>query len=169
METFLVHCFWPSRRVPQSLELLEFLQHKEKDEGGWGAWWQWCGQWCWGCPFPGWKRVLTFHKEWNLCFCCGGAGGVDGSGGGDGVDGSGGNSGVGDSGRSIVYRIGGVSWSIVYRSGRGGLCRRSGWYFGVGWGFCGGSGGRSETGGGVWCCEASPVVCEWKRRFFVTF
>ena len=66
---------------------------------------------------PGWKRVLTFHKEWNLCLYCGGA---------DGVDGSGGNSGVGDSGRNIVYRIGGVSWSIVYRSGRGGLCRSSG-------------------------------------------
>ena len=50
-----------------------------------------------------------------MCLYCGGADGVDGSGGGDGADGSGGNSGVGDSGRSIVYR-----------SGRGGLCRRSG-------------------------------------------
>ena len=139
--------------------MLEFLQSTGKNEEGWVGWWQGYGQWCWGYLLPGWERDVTFHEGWNFCLCCDGAGGVDGSGGGDGVDGSGGSSGVGDSGGSIVCRSDGGGGSIVYKSGRGGLCRRSGWYFDVGWGFCGGGGRRSGTGGGV-CCEPS-AVCEW--------
>ena len=87
---------------------------------------------------------------------CGGGCDVDGSCGGGDVDGSDGSSGVGDSG-----------WSIVYRYDGGGLYR-SGWYFDVGWGFCGGGGVRSGTGGGV-CCEASPAVCKCEEIIFVTF
>ena len=52
-------------------------------------------------------------------------------------------------------------------SGISGLYR-SGWYFGVAWGFCGRGGRRSGTGGGM-CCEASLVVCKWEERFLWRF
>ena len=104
--------------------------------------------------------------------CGSGGGGVDGigGGGGGGVDGTIGSSGVGDSGENIeriVCKSGEGGGSIVYRSGGGGLYK-SGWYYGVGWSFCGGGGWRSETGGGM-CCEGSPVVWKWERIFFVSF
>ena len=86
-----------------------------------------------------------------MCLC-GGAGGC-GVGVGGVVDGSGGNSGVSDGGASGMYRSGGVGGSggaggsVVHGSVGGGLCR-SGWYFGIGCGFCG---RWSGAGGGV-CC-----------------